>query len=56
MNGKGTMDYNFCTINISTKTSQELINSIYRLVVKTTLKNSCKNDFHPFPQTENLVD
>ena len=56
MNGKGIRDYNFCTINISTKTSQELINSIYKLVVKTTLKNPCKIDFHHFPQTRNLVD
>ena len=56
INGKEIRNYNFCTINVSTKISQELINSIYKLVVKITLKNSCKTDFHYFPQTGNLVD
>ena len=42
INRKEIRDYNFCTINISTKTSQELINSIYKLAVKTTLKNPCR--------------
>ena len=28
---KGIRNYNFCTINISTKTSQELINLLYKI-------------------------
>ena len=57
INEKGIRDENaFWIINIPTKTSQELINMIYKLVVKTTLKNFCKIDFHPFPQTGDLVD
>ena len=55
-NEKEISDYNFCIINISTKTSQKLINTIYKLVVKTTLKDSCKIDIHLFLQTGNLVD
>ena len=40
-----------CTI----KTSQELINLLHKLVVKTTLRNPYKTSFYPFPQIGNLV-
>ena len=40
--GVGLEITTFCTINISTKTSQKLINTIYKLVVKTIFKNPYK--------------